>query len=293
MARNIVHYGRSGSVRWTIDKDGTMLFRPVSGDEGTLAGSKWRKGKDCREWEEHRSLIKRVEAIGTIRFPEDSNRMFDECYNLETIDLSHFETSKMCWMRWMFSDCPLLTDLDFSRFDMRKPYSMEGMFYRCRSLKNLNLSGLGKIFWNNTNYILDGCDSLSNLVLSEKIDKITDNFMLLVAFFDYIDNYGRFNQRIRLVNVLLEYFEKFLNTDLSEEKELLRRIQNPEDLNGISLWKSRVRLKKVHDILKIFTARNIDAETLKNSNFQMLVKEGVVSDINAYLNGVPLADILA
>lgn len=293
MARNIVHYGRSGSVRWTIDKNGTMLFRPVSGDEGTLASSKWRKGKYCREWEEHRNLIKRVEAIGEIRFPENSNRMFDECYNLESIDLSHFETSKMCLMDYMFSDCPLLTDLDFSRFDMRKPYSMEGMFYRCRSLKNLNLTGIEKIFWITTNYILDGCDSLSNLVLSEKIEKITDNFMLLTVFFDYLGDYEQFSYSKQLAKVLLEYFEKFLNTDLSEEKERLKLVKRAKDLNGISFWKSKTKLKKVHGILKILTARNIDAETLKNSNFQMLVENGVMSDINAYLSGVPLEDVLA
>ena len=297
MARNIVHYGCSGSVRWSIDKDGTMLFRPVDGDEGTLDDSQYRK-RLCgyiREWEKYRDLIKKVEAIGKIYLPENSNRMFASCHNLATIDLSHFDTSEVVDMDWMFADCYSLTSLDLSSFDMSNVKFMRGIVFDCRSLTNLDISGIKSMAGKEDGRLFEGCDSLSNLVLSENVEKTTNEFILLATLFKYNAHDWTFeyklNYKIFLTKILLGHLEKLLNVDLSKER--LKTITK-EGINEITIWKSEVcPIKKVRDILKILRAYKIRDEKLENSNFQMLVKEGVVSDINTYLNGVPLADILA
>ena len=96
------------------------------------------------------------------------------------------------------------------------------------------------------------------------------------------------------ITVLLEYFEKFLNTDLSEEKKRLKVILRKGHIDGITAWKAENRPdEKVRGILKILQAHKVGCEELKTNNFQLLVEMGVVSDINAYLSGVPLEDILA
>ena len=303
MARKIVHYGRSGSVRWSIDKNGTMLFRPVDGNEGTLANPKWKNGQGyIREWENYRGLIKKVEAIGKIYLPENSNRMFNVCYNLTTVDLSHFDTSKATNMDYMFGGCYLLATLDLSSFDTNNVTDMRGMFCGCRSLTSLDLSCLKTMTGKYDSGLFLGCNLLSNLVLSEDIEKTTDDFILLATLFKY---YGDLDWTFDCglnYKILLGHLEKFLNIDLSKEKERLKNFSNLtneginkifKNINEIVLWKSRTHPIKADGVLAILRAHKIGVTEVATDSFQSLEEKGVVSDVNAYLSGVPLEDVLA
>ena len=77
------------------------------------------------------------------------NSMFDNCYALETLDLSNWNTSKVRDMGEMFGRCRLLKTLDLSGWDTSNA-TVRGMFDRCDSLKiiymrNCNQTTIDKI----------------------------------------------------------------------------------------------------------------------------------------------------
>lgn len=369
----IVHYGRSGSVRWSIDDEGLMLFEPVDGNEGTLANSQYRKSEQCfaREWREYRISIKKIKAIGKIYLPENSINMFGGCVKLTSIDLSHFDTSEVvkaqymfyacssltalnvsnfdtskiadmscmfsdCFsltsldvsnfdtsnvtnMRSMFRDCSALTSLDLSNFDTSNVADIDFMFSGCYSLTsldisnfdltnatdlcrmfqdcdklvNLDLSGLKSLAGKNTFCIFERCESLSNLVLCDDVEKATDSLVIPYTILDYVPDFCLLHdQRIKIASVIIRYVEEWLNTDLSKEKEELKTIKKENGINGISVWKSKAHpIKKVKDMLEILRKHGVLLSEVYKPQF--LTEKGVVSDINAYLSGVPVDDILA
>lgn len=327
MARNIIRSRISGSVKWSIDDEGLMLFEPVNGVKGTLANTKKDySGILARDWYnfsyQYIVSVKRIEATGKVYFPKKSTSMFFGFSSLTSIDFSHFDTSRVAKMNSMFGCCDSLTDIDFSslktsnvidtccmfrdcfsltsldlsNFDMSNVTDMRGMFDDCHSLSTLDLSGLKSLVGRNTDHIFHECNQLSNLTLSEDIEKTTNDFAFLATLFNYTYDWAGFNRRIQATGILLDYLEKFLGTDFSKEKERLKTATE-EDMSGIAIWKAQSRpitnVTKALNVLKILAAHGVDQEELEKTNLQSLEKNGVVSDINAYLNGVPLADVLA
>ena len=65
---------------------------------------------------------------------DSTNRMFYECFDIISIDLSNFDTSSVTNMEFMFSCCSSLTSLDLSNFNTQKVTDMKNMFYNCNSL---------------------------------------------------------------------------------------------------------------------------------------------------------------
>ena len=124
-------------------------------------------------------------------FPDDSSHLFEECYSLQSIDLSNVDTSNVTNMSFMFYSCGL-TNLDVSGFDTGNVTDMLCMFWGCSSLKSLDLSGfdtgnvtdMGSMFVGNYNltnldvsgfdtgnvtdmsYMFSNCESLASLDLS-------------------------------------------------------------------------------------------------------------------------------
>ena len=54
--------------------------------------------------------------------------MFANCSNLETIDLSSFDTKNVEHMYSMFKSCSNLETIDLSSFDTKKVINMSEMF---------------------------------------------------------------------------------------------------------------------------------------------------------------------
>lgn len=286
MTRNTRPHGISGTVKWSIDNEGLMLFEPIDDSEGMLnepegvVGDKLERGWNC-----YCEIVKRIKAVGKIYLPIDSSFMFCDCSSLIDFDSSNFDTSKTLNMHSMFCGCSSLTSLDLSNFDTSNVKDMSYMFYRCYSLRTLNLSCLKRLDNKRSFFMLKSCNSLSNLMVPKCTEKATNSSILPAMLCSYVPN---------SITVLLEYFEKFLNTDLSEEKKRLKVILRKGHIDGITAWKAENRPdEKVRGILKILQAHKVGCEELKTNNFQLLVEMGVVSDINAYLSGVPLEDILA
>ena len=67
--------------------------------------------------------------------------MFNECNNLEYLDLSNFDTSNVIDMGFMFNKCILLKEIKgINRFNTNKVNNMKAMFQECNELQYLDLS---------------------------------------------------------------------------------------------------------------------------------------------------------
>ena len=68
--------------------------------------------------------------------------MFNDCIELNYIDLSLIDTSSVTSMGNMFRNCEKLERMDLSKLDTTSLTSMNNMFYNCKSLLFLNLKSL-------------------------------------------------------------------------------------------------------------------------------------------------------
>ena len=59
---------------------------------------------------------------------EDMNSMFHNIFNITTINLSNFDTSRVTNMSYMFFSSPMVRELDLTNFDTRNVTNMYGMF---------------------------------------------------------------------------------------------------------------------------------------------------------------------
>lgn len=66
--------------------------------------------------------------------------MFNECSNLNNLNLNSFNTSNVINLSEMFNKCASLTSLDISSFDTSKVTNMSRMFASCKSLAKLDVS---------------------------------------------------------------------------------------------------------------------------------------------------------
>ena len=130
----------------------------------------------------------------------DMSNMFAGCSNLQSIDLSHFATSKvekmyaMFWrcgvtnldvstfdtsnvtdMGFMFCLCGYLEDIDVSNFNTSKVTNMENMFSSC-SFKNLDLRNFDTSNVQNMYFMFADCFHLESIDVSSFNTTNVENF---------------------------------------------------------------------------------------------------------------------
>ena len=67
--------------------------------------------------------------------------MFNECKELEYLDLSNFNTSNVTDMKCMFNECHKLKEIKgIERFNTKNVNVMSGLFQECYEIKYLDLS---------------------------------------------------------------------------------------------------------------------------------------------------------
>ncbi len=66
--------------------------------------------------------------------------MFEDCWALQTLDLSIFDTNMAKELGFMFKGCRSLVNLDLSNFNTKHVESIERMFEGCQQLKKLDIS---------------------------------------------------------------------------------------------------------------------------------------------------------
>ena len=113
----------------------------------------------------------------------DMQKMFYNCKNLSSLDLSNFNTEKVTDMNKMFYNCNKLSSLDLSNFNTEKVTNMSGMFYYCNKLSSLDLSNFNTEKVTNMSGMFFGCSALTTIYASDnfKTDKVTVSSNMFVG----------------------------------------------------------------------------------------------------------------
>ena len=172
-------------IEWSIDANGHLEIGGVA--DATYVGTTavynipWYKYrydvktarvtvKNVTDTEFWFSNLNNLESIDVSNFDTSDvtnmTLMFQDCDSLQSLDLSNFDTSKVTDMSKMFDYCSSLQSLDLSNFDTSKVNNMASMFARCSSLKSIDLSNFNTSQVGNMSNMFWECSSLQNIDLS-------------------------------------------------------------------------------------------------------------------------------
>ena len=105
----------------------------------------------------------------------DMSSMFQDCYNLKSLDLTKFDTKNVSNMYFMFNNCPNLTSLDLTDFNTKNVKDMNGMFCDCSNLTSLDITNFNTAKVTNMGNMFLGCSNLTSLDLTNfNTAKVTD-----------------------------------------------------------------------------------------------------------------------
>lgn len=103
--------------------------------------------------------------------------MFDNCCNMEELDLKHFNTENIITMKGMFSECSKISKLDLSCFNTAKVTNMLDMFSKCYNLEELDLSSFSTENVTHMINMFKDCESLKTLNLNSfDTENVTDMY---------------------------------------------------------------------------------------------------------------------
>ena len=100
--------------------------------------------------------------------------MFYLCLSLQNIILTSFNTQKVINMESMFNYCKNLKRLNLSSFNTQNVTNMTELFRECQSLESLDLSSFNIKNLQKVDSIFFGCDSLQRVIISYKAPKINE-----------------------------------------------------------------------------------------------------------------------
>ena len=106
-----------------------------------------------------------VELIWNNPIDKCSN-MFRSCRDINEVDLSNFDTSKIVDMGLMFYNCQHITSINLANFDTSKVTSMWSLFNLCTRITSLDLSKFNTSKVKIMQYMFYNCNSLTSLDLS-------------------------------------------------------------------------------------------------------------------------------
>ncbi len=114
-------------------------------------------------------------VLDKIYMNDNSSLMFYEMQGVTSLDLSHFDTSKVTYMSNMFSGMSGLTSLDVSHFDTSNVENMSDMFNRLENIGELDVSHFDTSNVTGMSSMFNGMRNLINLDLSNfDTSKVTD-----------------------------------------------------------------------------------------------------------------------
>lgn len=179
----------SSSTRWELYSDGTMVLKPMEGEEGVFARYSFRWY--WQPWYSVAASVKYVKVEGILHARGSAlfQYLFDQCKNLEYVDLSGFEMSGVTRIYYPFHgaaipkylnvsgwDTSNITEfigaldtyadyIDVSSFDTSRATSLNGMFSSCSNLKELDLSHFDTSHVQSAFHLFSNCTSLERLNL--------------------------------------------------------------------------------------------------------------------------------
>ena len=94
------------------------------------------------------------------------NRMFSGCHKLTEINLAGWKTDNLSYMAYMFNECFNLKKVDFTGFDTSNVISFASLFESCTSLETIDFSGFTTTSLEYVDNMFNNCSSLKSLDLS-------------------------------------------------------------------------------------------------------------------------------
>ena len=155
----------------------TLTFKEYAG-ENLPENSAWVKDNVSVECLIENVTIKYIvfdKSFSTYT-PTSLNGFFKRLKNLEKITgLEYLNTEKVTDMQKMFYNCKNLSSLDLSNFNTEKVTDMNKMFYNCNKLSSLDLSNFNTEKVTNMSGMFFGCSALTTIYASDnfKTDKVT------------------------------------------------------------------------------------------------------------------------
>ena len=229
----------------------------------------------------------------------DMDSMFRGCYKLTSLDVSSFDTNSVRDMHLMFSDCHSLTSLDLSNFDTSKAEDMSYMFQGCTELTSLDISNFNFENVSDAGRLFYLCGNLVDLDVPDDIKGEAEKLTTIAVFNDLFPE-NTANQNIGAAHKIFEVLERTNGLHFTKEREQLNNLDSEVVFDDLIICVAKILARKEHKkLLDIFAILN-DQRVLKNIESRSVddivstfKNNGTVSSINAYLNGVPLEDILA
>lgn len=104
---------------------------------------------------------------GTIKLNQDASYMFSSFQELESIDVTGFDTSNVQDMNNMFAHCYKLKAVDFSNFDTSNVQDMSYMFLACYGMKEIDLCCFNTSAVINMSHMFDDCENVTHVDISK------------------------------------------------------------------------------------------------------------------------------
>jgi len=111
--------------------------------------------------------------------------MLTGCKNLKTVDLSSLKTNNDINMDFLFGECSLLKSVNFPKYHRINVTNLAITFVNCSSLESIDLSSLNTIKVKDINNLFHGCSNLKSINLS---NFKTDNVVNMNRIFNLCHN---------------------------------------------------------------------------------------------------------
>ena len=175
-------WNRLGTLEWSKDADKNVILRPADGAEsasyeGEIKASELF-GSGLKSFNSEGAIsfkgitFSNCSYLEAVRFDiitisgNSTSRMFEKCWNLESLNLGSICTSHVTDMSYMFYGCRSLKSIDVSAFDTSLVTTMKSMFGGCSALRDLNLSSFRTSRTTDMASMFYGCSSLLTVDLS-------------------------------------------------------------------------------------------------------------------------------
>ena len=175
-------WNRLGTLEWSKDANKNVILRPADGAqsgsyEGEINASELF-GSGIRSFDSEGKISLQGITFSNCSYLEDvsfgnisisgddASRMFEGCFNLESLNLGLLCTSHVTDMSYLFYGCRSLKSIDMSAVDTSLVTTMRSMFNGCKGLRVLNLSPFTTSRVTDMSSMFEGCSSLLTVDLS-------------------------------------------------------------------------------------------------------------------------------
>ena len=168
----IVKTRKSGTLFWTIDKNGKLYVRGT-GDYGLEYDITEDTGQysSVAPWIEYADKI--TSAVVSVKGITKTDRMFYKCKNMTSVSFAGSDTTIDEDAYEMFYGCSSLKDLDLKDFSTGNIWYMSMMFMKCSSLETLDLSGFDTSELSVVDKFVNDCSKLETIILPAKWPEAT------------------------------------------------------------------------------------------------------------------------